>query len=153
MKRRSPSVTLIWMYQGKNAGTRRKEIEQFAYPDFTVVQTIRDIPVKTDVCIFWIDDDKPVAKSFLEQMTKPLVAGEDFRAVMHFWAGNAISVSKKLLDATPIEDEQAGVYSLLKLLLPVLDVTEKGPNGRVHLAFSSTEKLAPLSMEPVGFPS
>ena len=158
---RSPSVTLIWMYQGKNALARRKQIEQFDYPNFNIVEVgagaawgaaLRAIPSETDVCVFWIDDDKPVVKSFLNQMTKPLAARDDFRAVMHFWSGNAISVSKEMLDASGIE-ETGGVHSLLKLLLPVLEVSEKGPNGRVHLAFSSTEKLAPLSMEPVGFPS
>lgn len=152
MKRR-PSVALIWMYQGKNAAARREEIGTFDYPNFVIVDTVRDIPAKTDLCVFWMDDEKPVARNFIDEMTKPLIAGEDFRAVMHFWAGNAISLPKKMLDATPIEDEKSGANSLLKLLLPLLDVTEKGPSGRVHLAFSSTERLAPLSMEPVGFPS
>jgi hypothetical protein len=153
MKRRLPSVALIWMYQGKNTAARRAEIETFDYPNTTIVSTIADIPANTDLCVFWMDDEKPVARDFIDQMTKPLIAGEDFRAVMHFWSGNAISLPKAMLDATPIEDDHEGVQSLLKLLLPVLDVSEKGPNGRVHLAFSSTERLAPLTMEPVGFPS
>ena len=99
-----------------------------------------------------MDDDKPIARNFIHEMTKPLIAGEDFRAVMHFWSGNAISLPKTMLDKTPVEDGH-GVHSLLQMLLPLLDVTEKGTKGRVHLAFSSTERLAPLSMEPVGFPS
>ena len=152
MKRR-PSVALIWMYQGKNAAARRDEIGAFDYPSLVVVNAIRDIPSQTDLCIFWMDDEKPVGKNFIDEMTKPLIAGEDFRAVMHFWAGNAISLPKKMLDSTPLEEHPSGVDSLLKLLIPFLDVTEKGPTGRVHLAFSSTERLAPLSMEPVGFPS
>src|SRR2546428_8795762 len=119
MKRTRPSVALIWMYQGKNAAARRGEIEEFDYPNFKVIETVGEIPAKTDLCVFWMDDDKPVGKNFLDQMTKPLIAGEGFRAVMHFWSGNAISLPKKMLDATPLEDDQAGVYSLLKLLLPV----------------------------------
>ena len=150
---RSPSVTLIWMYQGKNAAERREEIKGFDYPNFTVVSGIREIPAQADLCVFWMDDDKPVAQNFIHEMTKPLIAGEDFRAVMHFWSGNAMSLPKKMLDATALEQGQESVHSLLHLLLPVLDVTEKGTNGRAHLAFSSTERLAPLSMEPVGFPS
>ena len=152
MKKKSPSVALIWMYQGKNAAGRRAEIERFDYPNFSVVGGIREIPAKTDLCVFWMDDDKPVAKTFIREMTKPLIAGDDFRAVMHFWSGNAISLPKTMLDAAPLEDG-GNMQSLLQMLLPLLDVTEKGTSGRVHLAFSSTERLAPLSMEPVGFPS
>ena len=152
MKKRSPSVALIWMYQGKNAAARRQEIEQFAYPNFTIVNAIREIPAKTDLCVFWMDDDKPVTKNFITEMTNPLIVGEDFRAVMHFWSGNAISLPKTMLDAASIDDRE-NIQSLLKLLLPILDTNENGATGRLHLAFSSTERLAPLSMEPLGFPS
>jgi len=72
---------------------------------------------------------------------------------MHFWSGNALSIPKKMLDESPIDDDQAGLQSLLRLLLPVLDITEKESRGRIHLAFSSTERLAPMSMEPLGSPS
>lgn len=161
MKRRSPSVALIWMYQGKDVDARRGMVEAFDYPDFTVIEVsggawtsaIRAVPDQAEVCVFWMDDDKPIARNFLKQMTQPLIAGEDLRAVMHFWSGNAISLPKELLDATSIEDDHSSVQSLLKLLLPVLDAVEKPAHGRVHLAFSSTERLAPLSMDPVGFPS
>ena len=153
MKRMVPSVALIWIYKGQNAAARREEVDKFDYPNFSVVKTIADIPANADLCVFWMDDGKPVARNFIGEMTKPLIAGEDFRAVMHFWSGNAISLPKTLLDATDIDDDQSGVQSLLGLLLPVLDVTEKGQNGRIHLAFSSTERLAPMTMEPVGFPS
>jgi hypothetical protein len=141
------------MYQGKNAAARRSEIERFDYPNFSVVSSIREIPATTDLCVFWMDDDKPIAGNFIDEMTKPLIAGEDFRAVMHFWSGNAISLPKSMLDAAALEDTREGANSLLQLVLPLLEVTEKGPSGRVHVAFSSTERLAPLSMEPVGFPS
>jgi hypothetical protein len=150
------------MYQGKNAPARLAQIKSFDYPEFEVIdagkngewsRAIQAVSARTEVCIFWVDDDKPVGKDFLQQMTRPLIASEDLRAMMHFWSGNALSISKTMLDASPIEDNQTGVQSLLRLLLPVLDVTEKRPRGRVHLAFSSTERLAPMSMEPVGSPS
>lgn len=162
MKRKTPAVALIWMYQGRNPLARRSTIEEFAYPDFELIEVGREgawtralqaIPARAEVCVFWVDDDKPIGRDFLEQMTKPLVAEKDLRAVMHFWSGNALSVSKDMLDGSSIEDDHSSIQSLLKLLLPVLDSAEKPPHGRLHIAFSSTERLAPLSMEPVGFPS
>ena len=152
-KRKCPSVALIWMYKGKNAEARRQVVEQLEYPDFRIVETIQSIPKDADVCVFWMDDEKPVGRDFIDQMTRPLIAGKDLRAVMHFWSGNAISIPKSLLDASAIEDPQAGVQSLLQLLLPALDAADKQPNGRVHLAFSSTERLGPVTLEPVGYPS
>ena len=162
MSRKSPSIALLWMYQGQNASARREQIEGWNYPNCEVVvadpqhgwsRAIESVAPKTDICIFWMDDDKPVGRDFLHEMTRPLAAGEDLSAVMHFWSGNAVSILKTVLDSSPIKDDQPGTYSLLKLLVPMLDVTAKGPNGRLHLALSSTERLAPLSMEPVGFPS
>src|SRR5581483_10928644 len=85
-KRMPPSVALIWMYQGKNAATRRTELETFDYPNFEIVEKIEDIPPDTDLCVFWMDDDKPVTKTFIKEMTQPLILGDDFRAVMHFWS-------------------------------------------------------------------
>lgn len=153
MKRRSPSVVLVWIYQGKNAALRRAELEAFDYPNFNIVDNFEQVLPDTDICIFWMDDDKPITKSFIREMVQPLVAGEDFRAVMHFWSGNAISLPKTMLDSANIDNGHGAVQSLLRMLLPVLDVSDKGPSGRVHLAFSSTERLAPLSMDAVGFPS
>src|SRR5579871_4909112 len=122
MKRRSPSVALIWMYQGKNASMRRAEIEAFDYSNFKVVSSLEQVPPDTDLCIFWVDDDKPVTKNFIREMTNPLIAGEDFRAVMHFWSGNAISLPKTMLDSADIDCNSGNVSSLLRMLLPVLDV-------------------------------
>jgi hypothetical protein len=157
MKKKPPEVALIWMYRGKNAATRRAEIEAFDYPNYKVVDNIGDIPVNTDLCIFWMDDDKPVTANFIAEMTSPLIAGKEFRAVMHFWSGNAISIPKKMIDSAGVDSDRGtdktNVQSLLKLLLPVLDVSDKNPASRLHLALSSTERLAPLSMEAVGFPS
>jgi hypothetical protein len=162
MGRRLPAVTLLWRYQGKDAAARREQIEALEYPDFDIVDVgphetwtkgILEISPETEICIFLADDGKPIGKDFVEQMTRPLIAGKDLRAIMHFWAGNAMSIPKHMLDASPIEDDQPGVHSLLRLLIPTLDVVEKQPNGRVHVAFSSTERLAPMCMDPVGFPS
>ena len=162
MKIRRPVVALLWMYQKANASERLAHIRSFDYPEFAVIEVgekglwssaIQSISPEAEVCVFWVDDDKPVGKDFLQQMTTPLVTTKDLRAVMHFWSGNALSLPKKMLDASPIGDNEAGIQSLLRLLLPVLDATGKEPHGRIHVAFSSTERLAPLSMEPVGFPS
>jgi hypothetical protein len=162
MGKKSPAVTLLWMYKGKNAEARREQIRAWNYPDFELVEAdpelgwcraIQDVGGETEVCVFWMDDDKPVGPDFLHQMARPLMSREDFAAVMHFWSGNAVSVLKEILDASPINGVQPEDTSLLKLIVPMLDATDKGPNGRVHLALSSTERLAPLSMEPVGFPS
>ena len=162
MKRPVLSVALIWIYQGKDAAARRRQIEAFDYQDFELIeagkdkpwsQAIQAIPSGTDVCIFWMDDDKPVGRNFLTEMTRPL-ANKDLHAVMHYWSGNAFSVPKSMLRAFSLtQDDPAAVPSLLRLMLPVLDAAQPQTNGRIHLAFSSTERFAPLSMEPVGVPS
>ena len=161
MGKKLPAVALLWMYRGKNAEARREQIQEWNHPGLEILEAdpkrgwstaIQSIPKEAGICIFWVDDDKPVDRDFLRQMTQPLIAGEDFGAAMHFWSGNAVSVMKYVLDACHIKDDPAE-HSLLKLLVPMLDAADKGPGGRVHLALSSTEKLAPMSMEPVGSPS
>ena len=150
------------MYEGNDAPALLEQITSFDYPNFEVVEVrqrgawseaIRSIPAHSDVCVFWVDDDKPIGKDFLKQMTRPLIETGDLRAVMHYWSGNALSISKNLLDVSPIGDTASPAQSLLRLLLPVLDSAEKQPNGRLHVAFSSSERLAPMSMEPLGSPS
>ena len=69
VKKKPPSVALIWMYQGKNAAARRAEVEALDYPNYKVVDNIGDIPASTDLCIFWMDDDKPVTRNFITEMT------------------------------------------------------------------------------------
>jgi len=162
MSRKSPAVTLVWMYTGKNAKARREQIRGWGDANFAVVEAdprlgwcraIQGVTKETDICVFWMDDDKPVGHDFLRQMTCPLIVREDFGVVMHFWSGNAVSVLKRTLDASAIKDDQAGGPSLLKLLVPMLDAAYNRSGERVRLALSSTERLAPLTMEPVGFPS
>ncbi len=161
MSTKLPTVALLWMYQGGNAAKRREQISQWANADFQLVevnpglgwghaiQTVRD---ETDIYILWSDDDKPVGRDFLREMTQPLISGEDFGATMHFWSGNAVSVLKTVLDSALIDDIQPGSQSLLKIIVQMLDTVDKGSNGRVHIALSSTERLAPLSMETTGYP-
>lgn len=147
------------MYQGKDLKDRFERISELDYPNFEIIEVreghgwskaVKDVPEPTEVCVFWIDDGKPVGNDFLQKLTQPITAPKESRAVMHFWSGNALSVSKSLVDQCPLEDEHIPTSSLLKLLLPVLDVAEKEPHGRVHFAFSSTERLAPLAMDPIG---
>src|SRR2546422_10880961 len=92
MERRSPSVALIWMYQGKNAPARLAEIKNFDYPEFEVInagkegawsRAIQGVSAKMEICVFWVDDEKPVGTDFLKQMTQPLIACEGLIAVMH----------------------------------------------------------------------
>lgn len=162
MSRKTPAVALLWMYEGKNTEARREQIRAWEYKNLELIEAdpkagwknaIRALPEETSICIFWIDDDKPVGGDFMSQMIEPLVSPEGFGPVMHFWSGNAVAVKKEVLDAALITYDEAGCRSLLRLLMPMLDASDKGPNGRIHLALSSTERLAPLSMEPVGFPS
>jgi hypothetical protein len=162
MKRALPSVAVVWMYQGKDPAVRRLEIERFDYPDFQVFEVGKDrawaravkaVPERVDVCVFWIDDGKPVGKDFLREMIQPL-ANKDLHAVMHYWSGNAFSIPRHMLDAFSLtQDNPATVPSLLQLLLPVLDAAEPRPSARIHLAFSSTERLAPLTVDVPGFVS
>jgi len=162
MKKKLPPLALIWLYQGKDVEARRQTIAALDYPEFSIVPVregsgwagaMRNLPARAKVCVFWVDDGKPVGRDFLQKMTLPIIAREDERAVMHYWSGNALSVVKDMIERASIEGDHAETGSLLKLVLPVLDVAEKGLNGRLHVAFSSTERLAPLSMDPVGFPS
>src|SRR2546421_9631427 len=106
MGTKSPKVALLWMYTGKNAVARREQIEGWNHARLEIVQAdpkrgwcaaIQSLPKEAEICIFWMDDDKPVEGDFLRQMTHPLVAGEDFGAAMHFWSGNAVSVMKYVL--------------------------------------------------------
>jgi hypothetical protein len=149
------------MYRGLDAGKRREQISQWAPADFQLVEVnpslgwgraIQAVRDKTDIYILWSDDDKPVGPDFLREMTQPLISGENFGAAMHFWSGNAVSVLKTVFEDAAIDDTEPGSQSLLKIIVQMLDTVDQGPNGRVHIALSSTERLAPLSMEATGYP-
>jgi hypothetical protein len=162
MSRKSPAVTLLWMYTGKNAPARRQQIRAWGHDDLTVVEAdpkagwsrpIQGLTKDSDIYVFWMDDDKPVCGDFLNQMIQPLITRAEFGVVMHFWSGNAVSILRKTFETCPIADQEDEASSLLKLLIPILDAADKRSGGRIRLALSSTERLAPLTMEPVGFPS
>jgi len=105
------------MYQGEDSAARRREIETFDYPDFQVFEVGKDrawsrkaVPEDVDVCVFWIDDGKPVGKSSIAEMIHTLTKNDPY--------------------AMP-----ATVPSLLQLLLPVLDAAEPKPSVRIHMVF------------------
>jgi len=142
MKQRAlPSVALIWMYQGNDSAARKQEVAAFDYPNFELIEVgkertwaraVKDISENTDVCVFWIDDGKPVTRHFLKEMIQPL-ANKDLHAVMHFWSGNAFSLPRHMLDVFSLtQDNPAAVPSLLQLLLPVLDSNEPRQTERPH---------------------
>jgi len=161
MSTKLPSLALMWFYQGKDSQARLERVRTLNYPDFQIIEVrdghgwsraIKEIRTGVQICVFWVDDGKPIGNDFLERMAVPVTGTNDSRAAMHFWSGNALSIPRELMSALSIEDDYRPTPSILKLLLPVLGVANK-PAGRVHVAFSSTERLAPLSMDPVGIPS
>lgn len=159
---RLPKVTLIWIYEGADAETRRDVINALDYPDFNVIaaQGVRSLSElassvsdECDVCVFWADDGKPVGPQFLIEMVQPLgAAGAD----MHLWSGNALAMSRATLQAVPEAEFVFKVDTFMKLTLIFLDAsvgTSSTPERRAHVAFSSTERLAPICAEPVGMVS
>jgi hypothetical protein len=159
MKRQFPSLALVWMYKGADRPRRRQQIEALEYPAFEIIEVlshgnwgdqVRATSPGSEVYILWVDDDKPVAKNFLHEMTLPLFEEGAARAAAHFWSGNALAVPGAALTDKVIK-ECAGSTLLLKVILPVLDAVKD--TQRVNIAFSSLERLAPLHMDPVGYPS
>jgi hypothetical protein len=104
----------------------------------------------SEICVFWVDDDKPVSSDFLRQMVEPLVAEGSVRAAMHLWSGNAVAMPRSALDAVKVGEFQIVGASFMKLALLFLDVGSAAQGVRARVAFSSTERLAPLCAEPVG---
>src|SRR5437867_3171950 len=120
MSTTSPRVTLLWMYRGNNAETRREQIGQWNDPPFELIEVdpklgwsraLQSVSTETDICVLWSDDDKPIGRDFLRQMTYPLKSGEDFGASMHFWSGNAVSVLRSVLPATHVKEVEIGEFS------------------------------------------
>jgi hypothetical protein len=156
---RLPNVTLVWMYEGREKDARREAIETLDYPHLDVIS-----PEKTDsldhiaelmasdseVCVFWADDDKPVSPDFLQKMVKPLLAEGASRAEMHLWSGNAVAMPRAALQKVQEGEFRVLGNSFMKLALLFLDVGSAAQGVRAHVAFSSTEHLAPLCAEPVG---
>lgn len=154
-----PRLALVWMYSGKNREDRREMIAELDYPHVDLVvpdgtQSLGFIAElvapNADVWVFWADDDKPVGGDFLRQMAQPLVCDGSDRASMHLWAGNALAIPREALVHAREGQVQLIADSFMKLALGFLDVSAATPGLRTHVAFSSTERLAPLCADPVG---
>jgi hypothetical protein len=156
---RLPNLTLVWMYQGRDADSRRQTIAALDYPSVDVIRPERSHSLEhltdmmapdSEICVFWADDDKPVSPDFLRQMVGPLVAEGSVRAAMHLWSGNAVAMPRSALEAVQVGEFQILGDSFMKLALLFLDVGSAAQGVRAHVAFSSTERLAPMCAEPVG---
>jgi len=147
------------MYQGEDPENRRKVLADLDYPSFDVIRPEATQSLDTlatlmapdsEVCVFWADDEKPVSPDFLRQMVEPLIAEESSRAAMHLWSGNAVAMPSSAVQAVEIGKFQILGNSFMKLALLFLDVGSAAQGMRAHVAFSSTERLAPLCADPVG---
>lgn len=156
MSAAEPSVDLIWLHLGKNHPERLEQIRQFDYRNYKTVE-IHPGPVdasspdqdrNADLCLFWADDDKPVGANFLREMVRPICEAHP-DPVIHYWEGNALCLPRTLLGEkkAPFTSRQ---MDLMRLLAPALESGRGNPDKRVRIIFSSSEKLAPLSMEPMG---
>jgi hypothetical protein len=154
-----PNLTLVWMYQGRDPEGRRQTIAELDYPSVDVIRPERSHSLEhltdmmapdSEICLFWADDDKPVSPDFLRQMVQPLVAEGSVRAAMHLWSGNAVAMPRSALEAVQVGEFQILGNSFMKLALLFLDVGSAAQGVRAHVAFSSTERLAPMCAEPVG---
>ena len=156
---RLPNVTLVWMYEGRNSESRREIIDSLDYPRVDVIRPDRTHSIDhlsdlmspdSEICVFWADDDKPVSPDFLQQMVQPLLAEGASRAAMHLWSGNAVAMPRSALETVQEGEFQILGNSFMKLALLFLDVGSAAQGIRAHVAFSSTERLAPLCAEAVG---
>ena len=154
-------VSIIWAYEGQSLDARREIVRALKYPSFEIVEAgqvstvgelVASISPASDVCVFWADDDKPIARDFIDKMVQPLRGSE---TGIHLWAGNALAVTAEAVRALTDEGDREFAMtgpSFLKVLLPFLGGTERLPGARAHVALSSTERLAPLCTEAVGMP-
>ena len=152
-----PRISIIWAYEGRNKEARLQAIAALKYPGFEIIEAERvkaasdligAISPSSEVCVFWADDDKPIASDFLNKMIQPLNSA----TAIHLWGGNALAVN-----ATRVRDLTGGEFiftgrSFLKVMLPFLEGRARTPGARSHVALSSTERLAPLCIDPVGLP-
>ena len=152
-----PRVSIIWAYEGQNKEARLQAIAALEYPGFEIIEAerikaatdlISAITTTSEVCVFWADDDKPVASDFLHKMVQPL----NGTTAIHLWGGNALAVN-----AAKVRELTAGEFvftgrSFLKVMLPFIEGQARVPGARASVALSSTERLAPLCTDPVGLP-
>lgn len=162
METRFAKLSLIWIYDGADAESRRAVIDTFDYPEVELIPVqgkqslahlISRVSEDSDICVFWADDGKPVSPHFLSEMVQPLrEAGAD----MHLWSGNALALSRARLHSVPEGEFVFKVDTFMKLTLMFLDAgigSVGAPERRAHVAFSSTERLAPMCGDPVGMVS
>jgi hypothetical protein len=154
-----PSIALIWVYSGNDRPGRRREIQALDYPEFEIVEVaphkswseeLQILSPAAQFFVIWMDDGKPVKRDFLQEMTLPLSGRNATRAKVHFWSGNALAIPRALMTPSLIM-ESAGEPSLMKLMMPAID-SMVGPDERIQVAFSSTERLAPLYADPTNYP-
>jgi len=147
------------MYEGRDPKSRREVIAALDYPHVDVIKPERThsldhltglVSPDSEVCVFWADDDKPVSPDFLQQMVEPLLAEGSSRAAMHLWSGNAVAMPRSALQTVQEGEFEILGNSFMKLALLFLDVGSASQGVRAHVAFSSTERLAPLCADPVG---
>ena len=152
-----PQVSVIWAYEGRDKEARLQAINALKYPGFEVIPAdrvktatdlVQAISASAEVCVFWADDDKPIASDFLEKMVAPLNNATTF----HLWSGNAMAVSGAAIRALEGGEFAFTGRSFLKVMLPFLE-SVRPPGSRSRVVLSSTERLAPLCIDPVGMPS
>jgi hypothetical protein len=154
------------MYDGKDEKERLSAIYSLAYPEFDVViadgkQTLLElgthIPDDSEICVFWADDGKPVGPNFLREMVQPLTLDDDGATSalpdMHLWSGNALAMTCGTFYDVGNDDFVFKTSSFMKMALRFLDASNSLRGRKAQVAFSSTERLAPMCAEPVGLPS
>ena len=148
------------MYEGRNREARRRSIEALNYPNLKVIpaegidtidRLVDCVPSNSDMCIFWADDDKPVNPKFIQEMIQPLEASSP-GASIHLWSGNALAIPRTSLHHLGRGRLSLTGNSFMKLSLVFLDGSDDGRGFRTHVAFSSTERLAPICAEAFGLP-
>jgi hypothetical protein len=154
-------AAIIWKYVGQDQSARHSGITDLQHPEFKVIplranenwaKAVPLIPQQAKTCVFWLDDDKPVRLNFVQEMIQPLSPASQLRSGLHFWAGNALAVSRELLEVWS-PGEFTPTDSLWKLLSSIVDVAAAENGVPMHVAFSSIERFAPLMTDPVGIPS
>ena len=153
MKRKPLFVSVIWMYEGKDRTERLRMIEGLDYPAFEIVESFAARSPKADICLFWADDGKPVSSDFIRRMVDPLTS-QTSRQGLHLWSGNALAVPAAMMPMLAAAGEgeiRFTSQSFLRSMLPFLEPV--AGEGRIRVALSSVERLAPLTTDPMGLVS
>jgi hypothetical protein len=136
------------MYKGEDRLRRRQQIERLDYPGFEIVEVpshsswseeLKNVSPSSELYVLWVDDDKPVTKNFLQEMTRPLYDGESSPATMHFWSGNALTTPRAVMTQT-LAQQWAGEKLLMRLIMPVIDAVN-APNESISRSRPSKNSL------------